>query len=153
LSCISLSPLLKCTTHRLTVLTSTVSSLYTFSKQWEIQQHVSVSYALLCQTPFWLTALLLLSHDNQTYSTLVGRFNLYNTTINIRIRSYGLTQKNRRHYIRNAPHIQRKELYSILTLVVTLICSAISPLHSFLIFIFTKEIIQLFNAGKLQCIQ
>jgi hypothetical protein len=38
------------------------------------------------------------------YSILVGRFNLYYSTTNIWLRSYRLTQKNRRHYVQNAPH-------------------------------------------------
>jgi hypothetical protein len=48
-----------------------------------------------------------LSYDNQTNSTLAGRFNLYYNTTNIQLRRYRLTQKNRRHYIRNSLCIRK----------------------------------------------
>ena len=72
LSFTSFSPLLKCTTHCLTVLTSTVWSPSTFSRfnvgecQWEllflhggIQWHTFTSSTLPCQTPICQNAPLL----------------------------------------------------------------------------------------------
>ena len=64
----SLSPLLKYTTHHLTVLTFTVWSPWTFSKHWWVSMGAIFStsrnwvphlYALECQTPFCQTAPLL----------------------------------------------------------------------------------------------
>jgi hypothetical protein len=106
----SFSPLLKCTTLRLTVLTSTVSSPYTFSKrQWMSVGAIcsavrnSVTHFYVRRHFCWLLCCHYLSHDNQTDSTFVGRFNLYYNTTNNRLWSYRLTQRNRRHYIWNAP--------------------------------------------------
>ena len=70
LSFTSLSPLLKCTTHHLTVLTSTawsqkcsadVNELMQFFLHRGVQFQTFVSYALLCQTPFCQSAPLMLS--------------------------------------------------------------------------------------------
>jgi len=73
LSFTSLLPLLKCTTHCLTVLTSTLWSLQTFSKCQCVPFFLHggiwccpfVSYALPCQTPFYQTAPLLPSVTQQ----------------------------------------------------------------------------------------
>jgi len=77
---LSLSPLLKCTTHCLTVLMATVWSPEMFSKyqrcQWVpfpphggIQWHIFVTYPLPCQTPFYQTAPLLPSFTKQQHRT------------------------------------------------------------------------------------
>jgi len=77
LSFMSLSPLLKCTTHSRTVLSAPVCSSSMFSKCWwmsmdgylfphgGIQWHTFASYVLVCQTPLCQTAPLLPSVTQQ----------------------------------------------------------------------------------------
>jgi hypothetical protein len=81
-----------------------ISSPYTFKKhQWmsmgAICSAVRNSITHLCfihtsmqDAIFADCSAVAMSHDNQCNATLVGRFNLYNTTTNIRLKSYR-TQK------------------------------------------------------------
>jgi len=100
-----LSPLLKHTTHHLTVLTSSVLSPEIFSKyQWMsiaviffphggVQFHTFVSYVFPCQIPFCQTAppTALCSMATKCNGILAGMFNLYCHTTNICLWHYGPT--------------------------------------------------------------
>jgi hypothetical protein len=94
LSLILLSPLLTCTTHLLTVLTSTVRSLYTFSEHsWMSTDLIylawrnSVAHLCFCVRHHFARLLpcCYLSHSNKIYKLLAGRLNLYCHTTSIRL--------------------------------------------------------------------
>ena len=112
-----LSPLLKCTTLRLTVLTSTVWSPSTFSKrQWiSVAIIFSTWRSLMTHLCFRCTSMsdTILSdcpsdaicHTATTCNgILVGRFNLYCCATNIHLWCPGLTSYNRRHYFWSSFH-------------------------------------------------